>query len=102
MAGELQLFFCSRGVTHQTSVPYTSQQNGHAERFNQTLLEKAKAIHQHACLPQYFWHDAVETALHIYNRQPMCRHDWKTSIESFNGDKPDVSYFRVFGIHAYV
>ena len=44
MAGELQMFFCSRGVTHQTSVPHTLQQNGHAERFNRTLLEKAEAI----------------------------------------------------------
>ena len=51
MAGKLQSFFRSRGVTHQTSVPHTPQQNGHAERFNRTLLEKAEAIYQHACLP---------------------------------------------------
>ena len=102
MAGELQMFFRSRGVTHQISVPHTPQQNGHAERFNRTLLEKGEAIRLHACLPQSFWQDACETALHIYNRQPMRRHDWKTPIESFNGDKPDVSYFRVFGTQAYV
>ena len=59
-------------------------------------------MHQHACLPQSFWQDAVETELHIYNRQPMHHHDWKTPIESFNGDKPDVSYFRVFGTCAYI
>ena len=99
---ELQTFFSSRGITHQTSVPHTSQQNGRAKRFNQTLLEKAEAIQQHACLPRSFWQDVVETALHIYNQQPMCRHLWKTPIEIFNGDKPDVSYFRVFGLHTYV
>jgi transposase InsO family protein len=75
MAGELQSFFKSRGITHQTSVPHTPQQNGRAERFNRTLLEKAEAIRQHACLPQSFWQDAVETALHIYNQQPMRRHE---------------------------
>jgi hypothetical protein len=32
----------------------------------------------------------------------MCRHEWKTPIEQFNGDQPDVSYFRVFGTRAYV
>ena len=32
----------------------------------------------------------------------MCRHDWKTPIESFNGDKPDVFYFRIFGTRAYI
>ena len=99
---ELQTFFSSRGITHQTSVPHTPQQNGQAERFNRTLLEKAEAIRQHACLPRSFWQDAVETALHIYNRQPMRCHQWRTPIEVFNGDKPDVSYFRVFGSHAYV
>jgi transposase InsO family protein len=51
MAGELQMFFKSKGITHQTSVPHTPQQNGRAERFNRTLLEKAEAIRQHACLP---------------------------------------------------
>jgi hypothetical protein len=32
----------------------------------------------------------------------MRRHEWKTPIEQFNGDQPDVSYFRVFGTRAYV
>ena len=99
---DLQSFFLSRGITHQTSVPHTPQQNGHAERFNHTLLEKAEAMWQHACLPKSFWQDAVETSLHIYNRQPMHCHNWKMPIEIFNGDKPDISYFRVFGTCAYV
>jgi len=102
MAGMLQSFFQSRGITHQTSVPHTPQQNSRAERFNRTLLEKAEAICQHTCLPRSFWQDAVETALHIYNRQPMHHHEWKTPIELFNGDKPDVSYFRIFGSLVYV
>ena len=91
------MFLTSKGVTHQTSVSHTPQQNGHAERFNQTILKKAEAMHQHACLPKVFWQDAVETALHIYFRQPICHHKWKTPIELFNGKKPDASYFRVFG-----
>ena len=57
---------------------------------------------QHACLPPSFWQDAVETALHIYNRQPMRRLDWSTPISKWNGDVPDVSYFKVFGSLAYV
>ena len=60
--------------------------NGRAERFNWTLLEKAEAIHQHACLPWSFWQDAVETALHIYNRQPCVimigRHPLNHSMET--------------------
>ena len=44
MGSALQLFFCTHGVTHQTSAPHTPQQNSHAERFNCTLLEKANAM----------------------------------------------------------
>ena len=69
------MFLTSKGVTHQTSVSHTPQQNGHAKRFNQIILEKAEAMCQHACLLKAFWQDAVETASHIYNRQPMHCHE---------------------------
>ena len=61
-------------------------------------------MRHHACLPKAFWQDTVETSVHLYNRQPMHHHDWKTPIELFKGDdkKPDASYFRVFGCKAYV
>jgi len=100
--GCLQSFFSSRGVTHQTSAPHVPQQNGRAERFNHTMLEKAKAIMHHACMLHIFWQDAAEVAIHIYNRQSMRHHSWKTPIEIFNGDPSDISYFKVFGTHAYV
>jgi transposase InsO family protein len=98
----LRTFLSSRGIEHQTSVPRTPQQNGRAEHFNRTILEKSEAMHQHACLPPSFWQDAVETSLHIYNRQPMRRLNWSTPIFKWNGEKPDVSYFKVFGSQAYV
>ena len=68
MEQEFQIFLTSKNVTHQTSVPHTPQQNGHAERFNKTILEKAEAMHQHACFPKVFWQDTIETTLHIYNK----------------------------------
>lgn len=98
----MQRFFTDRGITHQTSVPHTPQQNGRAERFNRTMLEKAEAMRHHACMPPSFWQDAAETAVHVYNRQPVRRHNWRTPVELFHGKKPDVSYFRIFGCLAYV
>jgi hypothetical protein len=65
-------------------------------------MEKAQAIHLNACLPNSFWQDAAECALHLYNRQPMRCHGCKTPAEIFLGVKPDVSYFRVFGCKAYI
>ena len=59
-------------------------------------------MRHHACLPPTFWQDAVETSLHIYNRQPMRRLKWKPPVTMWNGTKPNVSYFRTFGCLAYV
>ena len=98
----LQSFFHTHGVTHQTSAPHIPQQNSRAERFNRTLLEKVNVMHHHACMLHIFWQDVVQTTLHIYNHQPMHRLNWKTSNKMFLGDKPDISYFKVFGTCAYV
>ena len=86
------MFLLSRGIEHQTSVPHIPQQNGQAEHFNCTILEKAEAMCQTACLPPSFWQDAVEIALHIYNHQPMHHLDWSPPISKWNGETPDVSY----------
>jgi hypothetical protein len=102
ISSDLQTFLSANGIEHQLTIPYTPQQNGRAECFNRTLLEKSKAMRQHACLPPFFWQDAVETSLHIYNRQPIWRHNWHTPIQLWNGTKPDISYFKTFGCQAYV
>jgi hypothetical protein len=59
-------------------------------------------MQHHAGLFPGFWKLAVETAVHIYNRQPLRRHQWKPPITVWDGTVPDVSYFRVFGCKAYV
>ena len=91
------------GIEQQFSSPDTPQQNGHAERFNRTMVEKAEAMCHAACLPPNLWQFALETSVHIYNRQPFQQPQWKTPIELWsNGKKLSVSYFCVFGCLAYV
>jgi transposase InsO family protein len=99
---DLSTFLNSRGIEHQKTVPRTPQQNGRAERFNRTICEKSEAMRLSACLPPTFWQDSVETALHIYNRQPMRRGLWTCPITLWNKSIPDISYFRIFGTLAYV
>ena len=65
------------------------------QRGSTKLCLKKQKPYTNACLPKSFWQDAVETALHIYNWQPMHHHDWKMPIESFKEDEPDISYFKV-------
>ena len=95
-------FLSEKGIERQLSVARTPQQNGRAERWQQTIQNKAEAMRHHAGLSNGFWKLAVETAVHIYNRQPLRRHNWKAPITVWDGTIPDVSYFRVFGCKAYV
>jgi len=90
------------GIEQQFSSPDTPQQNGRAERFNWTMVEKEEAMRHSACLPPNLWQHALEASVHVYNRQPFCRSKWKTPVELWKGKVPDVSYFHVFGCLAYV
>ena len=102
MSSALWNFLSENGIEHQKVVPHTPQQNGRAEHFNCTLLDKSEAVQQHACLPPNIWQNAIETSLHIYNRQPMCCLNWYSPIHLWNGTKPDISYFRTFRCQTYV
>ena len=97
----LTMFFKSKGILHQTTVRYTPQQNGAAERLNRTILERVRAMLEDSHLPRKLWAEAAVTAAYIRNRSPVSgKH--KTPWELFFNVKPDVSMLRVFGARAYV
>ena len=90
------------GITVRQSAPHTPQQNGRAERFMRTVMDKAQAMRLEACLPQSWWEFAVLHATHCYNRTPMSRINWQTPFALLNNEIPDISHLRVFGCGAYV
>lgn len=59
---KMEKLFKSCGIKHQLSVPYNPEQNGKAERFNRTVVEKARSMIADASLPKCFWAEAVYTA----------------------------------------
>jgi hypothetical protein len=101
---DLRMFLKELGINILTSVPHMHQQSGRAERFIQTIVEKAQAIHLEACLSQNWWEFAVNYAVHIYNRTPLkhASNDYKMLFERLHHTKPDVTHLRVFGCGAYV
>ena len=99
---EFTVFLQELGINILTSVPHMHQQNGHAERFICTVMDKGQAVHLDACLPQNWCKFAVDCATHVYNCTPIQHHDWKMPFENLKRIKPDVTHLCVFRCGAYV
>jgi transposase InsO family protein len=92
----------AKGIKILQSVPFVPQQNGHAERFNHTIMDKEGALHMESCIPQSWWEFSVEHAVNCYNKTLVSCLKWQTPFEALTGNKPDISKMRVFGCGAYV
>lgn len=99
-AGRLQDFFNSKGILHQTTAPYTPEQNGRAERLNRTLLERVRTLLVESKLDRSLWAEALHTVNYLRNRSPATGRT-RTPFELLYGSVPDVSHLRVFGCTAY-
>ncbi|KAK1632201.1 hypothetical protein QYE76_006516 [Lolium multiflorum] len=95
-------FLGEEGIQHQYSSPYTPQQNGVAERKNRTLIEAARTMMMEYKSNYNFWVEAISTACHATNRLYFRKGLEKTPYEILTGNKPNVSYFKVFGCKCYV
>ncbi|GJU98450.1 retrovirus-related pol polyprotein from transposon TNT 1-94 [Tanacetum coccineum] len=94
--------FCeSVGITHNTSVPRTPQQNDVVERWNRTLMEVARTMLIFAKAPMFLWAEAVATACYTLNRSLVHTLHGKTYYELLKGKKPEVKCFWVFGSLCY-
>ena len=89
------------GIIKHSTAPYSPQQNGMAERWNRTVIEKARAMLLHAGLDYKFWADAVHTANFLRNRTPTNKNCNTTPYEKFFGHKPTAKFLRVFGSNCW-
>jgi transposase InsO family protein len=95
--------YCSmNGIKRQLTAAYTPQQNGVAERKNQTIMNLVRSILSEKCIPREFWPEAVNWCMHVLNRSPTAAVPDITPEEAWSGVKPSVEYFRVFGCIGYV
>ena len=100
-SSEFDEFCKDEGIARHRTVRDTPQQNGVAERMNQTLLERARCMLSNAGLTRRFWAEAVTTACYITNRGPHTGIDCKTPYKVWTGKPADYSNLRVFGCTAY-
>nr|GEV63350.1 integrase, catalytic region, zinc finger, CCHC-type, peptidase aspartic, catalytic [Tanacetum cinerariifolium] len=83
------------GISHETSVARTPQQNSVVERRNRTLVEVARTMLIYAQAPLFLWSEAVATACYTQNRSIIRRHHGKTPYELLHDRKPDLFYLYV-------
>ncbi|GJZ91977.1 retrovirus-related pol polyprotein from transposon TNT 1-94 [Tanacetum coccineum] len=97
----LREFYENIGISHQTSVARTPQQNGVVERRNWTLVEVARTMLIFSKAPLFLWAEAINIACYTQNHSLICHRYNKTPYELMQDKKPDLSFFHVFGSLCY-
>nr|GEW41231.1 retrovirus-related Pol polyprotein from transposon TNT 1-94 [Tanacetum cinerariifolium] len=87
------------GISHETSVARSPQQNGVVERRNCTLNEVARTMLIYARALLFLWAEAVDTACYTQNRSIIRLRHGKTPYEILHDKLP--SFFHVFGTLYY-
>lgn len=94
--------FCDKlGIRHEHTNTYTPEQNGVAERYNQTVADGTRTILCESGLDASFWPEAMLYFTYTWNR--MChKNQSKTPFELYGGFKPSIRHLKPFGAIAYI
>jgi hypothetical protein len=85
----------------QTTTMYNPQQNGVAERKNQTIMNMERSLLQEKCMLNLFWAEAVACSVYLLNRSPTTSLKMKVPQEAWSGTKINVARHRNFGYIAF-
>nr|GEX58461.1 retrovirus-related Pol polyprotein from transposon TNT 1-94 [Tanacetum cinerariifolium] len=89
------------GISHETSVARSPQQNGVIERRNRTLTEAARTMLIYAQALLFLWVEAVATACYTQNRSIIRLRHEKKPYELLHNKLHDLSFLHVFGAPCY-
>nr|GEX17535.1 hypothetical protein [Tanacetum cinerariifolium] len=98
----LREYYEKVGISHETSVARSLQQNDVVERCNRTLIEASRTILIYAKALLFLWAKAVGTACYTQNRSIIRLRHGKTPYELLLDKLPDLSFFYVFGALCYL
>ncbi|GJS89766.1 retrovirus-related pol polyprotein from transposon TNT 1-94, partial [Tanacetum coccineum] len=94
----LHEFYKKVGISHETSVARSPQQNGVVKRRNRTLIEAARTMLIYAKAPLFLWAEAVATACYTQNHSIIRLRHGKTPYELLHDKLPDLS-FSMYLVH---
>src|SRR5215216_3308939 len=89
------------GIVSQLTPPGPPQRNGVSECHNRTLLDMVRSMMSLTDLPLLFWGYALETAAFMLNRAPSKSVE-TTPYELLFGNKPKLSFLKVWGYDTYI
>ena len=87
----------SHGITHEFTAPYSSAQNGLAERAIRTTIDDVRTLLRDSGLGHSYWAEAAAFSIDTRNLIPSRRHPDRIPTEAFSGKRQNVAYLRVFG-----
>nr|GEZ80453.1 hypothetical protein [Tanacetum cinerariifolium] len=97
----LRDYYENVGITHETSVACTSQQNGIVKRRNRTLVEVARTMLIFSKAPLFLCAEAVSTTCYTQNHSLIRSAITRTPYELMHDKQPDLLYLHVFGSLCY-
>lgn len=95
-------FAKEEGIYIKPAPPYTHQLNGVAERFNRTIMDRARCFLADAEISKIYWPECIKTAAYLGNRLLTNTLPRKTPFELFFGRKPNGENLKVFGSKVFV
>ena len=87
----------THGITHEFTAPYSSAQNGIAERAIRTTIDDVRTLLRNSGLGHSYWAEAAAYSIDTRNLIPSRRHPDQIPSESFSGRRQSISHLRVFG-----
>lgn len=82
------------GISHEVTAPYTPEQNGKAERLNQTIMGPVRALLIHMKLPKSLWAEIAKAVVYLRNRSPI-QQGTATAFENLKGEKLYLGHLRI-------
>jgi hypothetical protein len=94
-------FLSQNGILHRVTCPYTSQQNGVAERKHRHVLEVGLTLLAQSGLSPKYWVDSFLTAIFLINRLPSPILHQDSPYSKLMKCAPDYTTLRNFGCLCY-